>query len=112
MRFTFALVLAGLSIAACQGGKCAGSDPKFLQIESPDNSIRAARRLAIDELYTRHPTRALVDFANVKQTSTQPAVFAVHIEMTGAPDARAIYDVEVSETPDGNLSVTGFTKVQ
>ena len=104
--------LGGLLLAACHGAECAGSDPQALRVEAPAVSVFAARQTALDEVRERHPSRALVDFANVEQTATDPAVYMVHVEMTGAPEIRGIYDVEVSETEAGRLEVTGLTRAQ
>lgn len=112
MRAILVSGLGGLVLAACQGANCKEPDPRALQAGAPALSVHAARSIALDEVYSRHPTRALVDFANVEQTATDPAIYMVHVEMTGSPEARAIYDVEVSETAPGDLAVTGFTKAQ
>ena len=112
MRAMLISGLGGLMLAACHGATCVESDPQALQVETQEISAFGARSVALDAVYERHPTRALVDFANVEQTGTSPAVYQVHVEMTGSPEARAIYEVEVSETSDGKLDVTGFTKSQ
>lgn len=112
MRVCLVSGLGGLLLGACHGAQCVEPDPQALRIEAPAVSVHEARRIALDEVYERHPTRALVDFANVEQVETGPAVYRVHVEMTGAPEARSIYDVEVSETAGGSLEVTAFSKAQ
>ena len=112
MRTVLAAGLGVLVLAGCHGARCADTDSPPLTTAEPDVSAMAARSVALDALYEREPTRALLDTANVEQIATGPAVYRVHITMTGSPETRAIYEVEVSEQDDGLLTVTSFTKVQ
>lgn len=112
MRAMLVAGLGGMLLGACHGANCAGGNPDVFQVEMPEISAISARSLAVDEVYSRHPTRALIDFANVEQTAAEPATYRVQVELTGAPERRAIYDVDVSETPDGRLEITNFEKAQ
>ncbi len=98
-----AAALAGLAVSSCHyvGAK---SEPAVLTDTS------AAEQFAIDTVYDQRPTRALVD--TVETISMDDEVTVVRIEMTGAPTARQIYKVTVSEADDGSLQVAEFETLQ
>ena len=106
------IALAALSLGACHGARCADSTSPVVTSDNPIIATDAAEQVAIDAVYTRHPTRALVDILEGKRRDGDPLMYDVHVEMTGSPEARAIYDVVVSDDGSGNLSVTAFEKVQ
>ena len=97
MRLTLiALSLASLGLAACHH---TAPPPASIQDYS------AMEQFAIGAVYEARPTRALVDLVEIVPSDGANTVF--RIEMTGAPTARNIYNVEVSEAADG-----GFEMVQ
>ncbi|MEM5516010.1 hypothetical protein WNY37_03545 [Henriciella sp. AS95] len=112
MKHAILLSLTVLALAACQGSNCSKAKPTLLTASNAATTAKAAEDLALNEVYTRHPSRALVDIATARRRSIQPSVYEVHVEMTGSPEARAIYDVIIGEDEDGEMIVTGFTKVQ
>ncbi|GGB74706.1 hypothetical protein [Henriciella pelagia] len=112
MRLIIPGLIAIVGLAACQGARCAETTPTLLTARKPVITTNQAEEVALNEVYARHPTRALVDIVTATRRSVRPGVFDVHVEMTGSPEARAIYDVVISEGADGELVVSGFTKVQ
>jgi|AP82_1055514.scaffolds.fasta_scaffold252519_1 hypothetical protein len=112
MRLIIPGLIAVMALSACQGARCANSSPPLLTAGKPVVTTSQAEEMAVSEVYARHPTRALVDNVTATRRSVRPGVFDVHVEMTGSPEARAIYDVVISEGADGELVVSGFTKVQ
>ena len=112
MRLIIPGLIAIVSLAACQGARCAETTPTLLTAGKPVVTTSQAEEMAVSEVYARHPTRALVDKVAAIRRAVRPGVFDVHVEMTGSPEARAIYDVVISEGADGELMVSGFTKVQ
>lgn len=71
----------------------------------------AVEAFAIDAVYTAHPTRAPVDEVTIHHGS-MIGRYLVHVEMTGAPQARGIYNVVVHEEDDGALELIELTKLQ
>lgn len=112
MRTLILGTLAAMSLSACHGARCADRGPAALTVEKAEAMVDAAESLALNAVYTRYPTRALVESSETVKVSDDPAVFESHIEMTGSPDTRAIYDVEVTAEAVGEMAVTGFNKVQ
>jgi len=102
MRLTLiALSIAGLGLAACH------------HKAPPPGSIQdysAMEQFAIGAVYEARPTRALVD--SVEIVPSDGANTVLRIEMTGAPTARNIYNVEVSETPDGAFELVQLDVLQ
>lgn len=98
-----AAVLAGLALSSCQ----------HIYDQSETTALAdasAAEQFAIDTVYDQRPTRALVD--TVETLSMDGEVTIVRIEMTGAPTARQIYKVTVSEAGDGSLQLAEFEILQ
>lgn len=112
MRYCILTVIAALALTACHvANSTKSSSPDVGSVNSVID-IEAAKQLAFKEVYDRHPTRALIDAVDAEWRGSFPSVYDIHVEMTGSPEARAIYDVVVTEGEDGNLAVTEFTKVQ
>ncbi|MEQ9316352.1 MAG: hypothetical protein RLN72_10915, partial [Henriciella sp.] len=94
------VVIAALALTGCHGANCAkGGQPVISSVDTLID-IEGAKQVATNEVYERHPTRALVDAMDAEWMGGSPPTYEVHIEMTGSPEARAIYDVVVTETPD------------
>ncbi|MGB3625312.1 MAG: hypothetical protein WA989_05785 [Henriciella sp.] len=112
MKLLVTIGVAALALSACQGANCADKQPAGLTVAMPEAKQDAAKSAALDEIYERYPTRAMVDASATTARARAPGVYDVHVEMTGSPEARAIYDVVVTETPDGTLEIRTFYKTQ
>ncbi|MEO0981577.1 MAG: hypothetical protein AAFX03_02870 [Pseudomonadota bacterium] len=77
-----------------------------------DEIHAAARELAIQTVYDRRPTRALVDTVTAEIQVVAGLNHRFRIEMTGAETARNIYSVTVYENLENELEVTGFEQLQ
>lgn len=95
------LVLA--STAACQHTAVKES-PSAVQ------NVSALEQFAIGEVYTAFPTRALVD--KIETSATDQAHTLVRVEMTGAPQARGIYELHVTPLEDGSFKLEKIEKLQ
>ena len=70
----------------------------------------AMERFAIDAVYEARPTRALVD--KVETVSVNGSLTVLRVEMTGAPTARQIYHVTVSDQGDNTFGLEAFETIQ
>ena len=111
MRPTLAIVLAaGLIASACE------SEPLIAGAYRPadreDASVKAAEALALDAIYREHPTRALVDSVTAEAQVVAGMNYRFHVEMTGSPEFRDIFEVVVYEDLDGTMAVTRLEPLQ
>jgi hypothetical protein len=72
-----------------------------------DNTVKAAQALAVDAIYTRDPTRALVEKVEVDQQVVAGMNYRFTITMTGG----ARYGVTVYQKLDGAMEVTDYAKL-
>ncbi|MFT3723480.1 MAG: hypothetical protein QM773_07815 [Hyphomonadaceae bacterium] len=72
-----------------------------------DESVKAAQKLAVDEIYKRNPTRALVE----KVTAETQVVAGLNYRFTIAMSGGATYRVVVFRDLLGAMSVTSYEKV-
>lgn len=77
--------------------------------ENPE--LAQAQKLAIEELYRRHPTRALVEKVTSEVQVVAGLNYKFQIEMSGAPEQRARYEVVVFRGLDRTMKVTSVTKL-
>lgn len=75
------------------------------------SDIRAVEVFAADAVYTAHPTRALVDIIEVTPAA-ELGRYMVHIEMTGLPEFRDVFDLVVFDQGDGVLELVSLEQVQ
>ena len=72
-----------------------------------DENVKAAQTLAVNEIYTRNPTRALVDKVSAEQQVVAGLNYRFTIVMTGG----AAYRVIVFRSLQGQMSVSSFEKL-
>lgn len=72
-----------------------------------DANVKAAKMLAVDEIYKRAPTRALVEKVDAQQQVVAGMNYRFDITMTGG----ARFDVTVFHDLNGAMTVTDFTKL-
>ena len=72
-----------------------------------DELVKQAKAVAIDEIYKRNPTRALVEKATAEQQVVAGMNYRFHIEMSGG----AKFEIVVFNALDGKMSVTSYEKV-
>jgi hypothetical protein len=107
MKYMIATLAAGLVLGACE--HTAPSAPEAETAALFDETAIAS--FAVDQVYTQHPTRALVDVVDVTP-GAEPGHYLVHVEMTGSAEFRNIFDVVVSEGDDGDLTLVTLDQVQ
>lgn len=72
-----------------------------------DENVKAAQTLAVNEIYTRNPTRALVDKVSAEVQVVAGLNYRFTIVMTGG----AAYRVIVFRSLQGQMSVSSFEKL-
>jgi hypothetical protein len=72
-----------------------------------DEMVKAAQAVAVDAIYTRDPTRALVETVEVQQQVVAGMNYRFVITMTGG----ARYGVTVFRDLDGKMEVTDYAKL-
>ena len=97
------LGLVLLSSAACQH-KAIEDDPSAVQ------DFSALEQFAIGEVYSAFPTRALVDKIETMPSDDEHTL--VRVEMTGAPQARGIYEVHITPLEDSSFKLEKLEKLQ
>jgi len=72
-----------------------------------DAGVKAAQAIAVNEIYTRQPTRALVDKVIAETQVVAGLNYRFNITMSGG----AAYRVVVYRNLQGEMSVTSFEKL-
>ena len=72
-----------------------------------DAGVKAAQAIAVNEIYTRHPTRALVDKVTAETQVVAGLNYRFNITMSGG----AAYRVVVYRNLQGEMSVSSFEKL-
>jgi hypothetical protein len=72
-----------------------------------DEMVKAAQAVAVDAIYTRNPTRALVENVEAELQVVAGINYAFRITMTGG----ARYGVTVFRSLDGKMEVTSYEKL-
>lgn len=72
-----------------------------------DEGVKAAQKVAVDEIYKRNPTRALVEKATVERQVVVGMNYRFVIHMSGD----ASYRVVVYRDLQGAMSVTAYDKL-
>ena len=72
-----------------------------------DEMTKAAQAVAVDAIYTRDPTRALVEKVEAEMQVVAGLNYQFVITMTGG----ARYGVTVYRKLDGSMEVTNYTKL-
>lgn len=113
MRVTAAFVsFTALALGACATpppveapvGPIAGG---YGQSNPEDEGLKAAQKIAVDEIYKRNPTRALVE----KATAETQVVAGLNYRFTIVMSGGATYRVVVFRDLQGAMSVTSYEKV-
>jgi len=112
MRVTYFAVLAACFIApSCHHFAPADEAEPVAVVADKISDTRAVKMFAADAVYTAHPTRALVDVLEVTPAA-ELGRYMVHIEMTGSPEFRDVFDLVVFEQADGTLELVSLEQVQ
>jgi hypothetical protein len=72
-----------------------------------DEGVKAAQKVALDEIYKRNPTRALVEKATVERQVVAGMNYRFVIHMSG----EASYRVVIFRGLQGTMSVTSYEKL-
>jgi hypothetical protein len=72
-----------------------------------DAMVQAAEKLAIDEIYKREPQRSIVETVTREQQVVAGMNYRFNVKMSGVNR----YEVVVFRSLQGEMSVTGFTKL-
>lgn len=72
-----------------------------------DAGVKAAQKVAVDAIYTRNPTRALVEKVTAEQQVVAGLNYSFTIVMTGG----STYRIVVYRDLQGAMSVTSYEKV-
>lgn len=111
MRFTSALCLLAVLGACATAPVEQSSTPVVVGgyggADLSDEGVKAAQALAVNEIYTRNPTRALVEKVSAETQVVAGLNYRFNIVMTGG----ATYRVTVFRSLQGEMSVTGFEKL-
>lgn len=75
--------------------------------DQSNDMVKAAQAVAVNEIYTRNPTRALVEKVDVEQQVVAGLNFRFDITMSGG----SRFKVTVYRNLQGEHSVTSFEKV-
>jgi hypothetical protein len=130
MRFVF-ILLIGSQLVACAPAKApeptpVAAPPAVVETSTPmptptpepvmtggyspasldDEMTKAAQAVAVDAIYRRDPTRALVEKVEAKMQVVAGLNYQFVITMTGG----ARYGVTVYRKLDGSMEVTNYTK--
>lgn len=120
----FAALAAGLAASACamtvteettEEPAAAREEPLaggWMAADREDVDVKAAEAMALDAIYTEHPTRALVDSVSAEAQVVAGMNYRFRVEMTGAPEFRKIFVVTVYQDLDGAMAVTQLEQVQ
>ena len=117
MRLAVLFVSAGVVLGACTTPPASetpvsptspsvvvgGYSPASLS----DAGVEAAQALAEKEIYTRHPTRALVDKVSAETQVVAGKNYRFTIVMTGG----ATYSVVVFQSLQGEMTVSAYEKL-
>lgn len=116
MRFAVLFVTVGAALGACTTAPASEAPaptppPMIVGGYSPadlsDAGVKAARALAEKEIYTRHPTRALVDKVSAETQIVAGRNYRFTIVMTGG----AAYRVVVFQPLQGEMTVSAYEKL-
>lgn len=114
MRLTLLLVSVSAALGACTTP--AGEAPTaphapivggYSQANLSDEGVKAARAVAEKEIYTRNPTRALVD----KVSAETQVVAGMNYRFTIVMSGGASYRVVVYRPLQGDMTVSDYEKL-
>lgn len=121
MRLAALFVSVSAALAACTTPTAPEAPPQEAAQATPppmivggysssnlsDDGVKAAQAIAVNEIYTRNPTRALVDKVSAETQVVAGLNYRFTIVMTGG----AAYRVIVFRNLQGGMSVTSFEKL-
>ena len=121
MRLAMLFVSVGAALGACTTSPLPEAPPPETAQTTPapmvvggygssnpaDEGVKAAQAIAVNELYTRNPPRALVDKVSAETQVVAGLNYRFTIVMTGG----AAYRVIVFRNLQGGMSVTSFEKL-
>lgn len=79
----------------------------YAPADANDAQVKAAEKLAVDEIYRREPQRSIVETVTRESQVVAGMNYRFTIKMTGANR----YEVVVFRPLQGEMSVTGFAKL-
>ena len=112
MKKHLAVGLSAVTLAACMVAEPDVPIGRGWSAADLTGGTERACDFAVQTVYERFPTRALVDTISAETQLVAGMNHRCRIEMGGSPTARAIYSVVVYEDLDGALEVTAFDKIQ
>ncbi|MEO1190091.1 MAG: hypothetical protein AAFW60_13575 [Pseudomonadota bacterium] len=99
-----AISISLVGLTACEHSTPEPADapatPTYTEIE----------QFAVQSVYEAHPTRALVDKIEFIPSESEHTV--VIVEMTGAPEFRKIYQLQISESEPGVFRLENMETLQ
>ena len=112
--------LALLAVPACDGLAPSGGDRSgedviaggFVPGDLEDEGAQTAFSLVQTAIYDRYPSPALVDTVQMDMQVVAGLNYRFRIEMTGAPESRAIYEAVVYRDLDDNYEITSLNRLQ
>jgi hypothetical protein len=117
MRNRVRVSICAVLVLACA---CASNGPPppqapvaatYAPITRENDDLRDARKLAIEEVYRRFPTRALVEGVTAEAHTGKDRAFRFRITMSGAPETRPVYEAIVVKPQFGEWSVISLTAI-
>ncbi len=111
MRLALLLVSVSAALAACATPASEATQPPIVGGYSAaslsDAGVKEAQAVAEKEIYTRNPTRALVEKATVETQVVAGRNYRFNIVMSGG----ASYRVVVYQPLQGEMTVTAYEKL-
>lgn len=85
-----------------------GYAPADMEAEGAETALR----IATDAIHERYPTRAQVETVSLETQLVAGLNYRYRIEMSGSPQARAIYEAVIYRDLEDNYELTSLTKLQ
>lgn len=77
-----------------------------------EEGAQTALRLVETAIYDRYPSRALIDQVSLETQVVAGLNYRFRIEMSGAPESRAIYEAVVYRDLEDSYELTSLTRLQ
>jgi len=80
--------------------------------DASEPGAKLAYQMVEEAIYERYPTRALVDVVTLETQLVAGLNYRFRVEMTGAPDSRAIFSAVVYRDLSDTYELTSLEKLQ